>query len=92
MISKYSLNLYLHIMLIILLINRRKLLSMNDSEVYVLSIKLFVVYLICNNLSANGILNAYRIGILAMYIPIALSVFPVCLKKIWGYILVIIPL
>lgn len=95
MISKYSLsNLYLHIMLIILLINKRKLLLMKDSEVYVLSIKLFVVYLICNNLSANGIPIAYRTGILfAMYIPIALSVFPRLFKeRIWGYTLVIIPL
>lgn len=93
-ISKYSLsNLYLHLMLIPLLFNKGKILKMSNSERYVFSIKMFVVYLICNNLSANGIPIAYRTGILfAMYIPIALSIIPRLFKeRLVGYIAIIIP-
>ena len=94
MISKYSLsNLYLHVLLMLLLLNKKRISSLKDSEVYVFSIKMFVVYLICNNLSANGIPIAYRTGILfAMYIPLALSILPQLLKgRVVSY-LIIIPL
>lgn len=94
-VSKYSLsNLYLHMMLIPLLVHKNKILNMNNREMYIFSIKMYVLFLICNNLSANGIAIAYRVGILfAMYLPLALSIIPSLLKeRVLGSLFIIIPL
>lgn len=93
-VSKTSLsNLYMHIMIIPFLMNKNKLLKLEGAHNYVFALKMFVIFLVCNNLSANGMPIAYRIGIFfVMFVPIILSALPRLINRQMAYFLIIPPL
>ncbi|MBQ4532053.1 MAG: EpsG family protein [Alistipes sp.] len=86
-------NIFTHILLIPFLLNKRKILNQKDSELYVFLIKVYVGYLICNNISAGGFSIAYRIAYLfVVFIPLLWAQIPKLINRRIAYILIIIPL
>lgn len=94
-VSRFSLsNLYLHALLVPFLLCKKRVLSLKNHKIVVFAIKMFVLYLVCNNLSANGLPIAYRIGVVfSLFVPIALSVLPKLFDDpLVGYALIVIPM
>lgn len=93
-VSKTSLsNIYMHLLLLPFFLNKNKIMLLARYERYVFAVKMYVIFLICNNMSANGLDIAYRIGIFfVLFVPIALSVLPEIMDKRLSYIIIIIPL
>lgn len=93
-VSKTSLsNLYMHIMIIPFLLNKDKLMQLEGAHNYVFALKMFVLFLVCNNMSANGMQIAYRIGIFfVMFVPMILSILPRVINRQIAWFLIIPPL
>ncbi len=94
-VKRFSLsNMYMHALLVPFLVCKKRVLKFKNRKTIVFAIKMFALFLVCNNLSANGLPIAYRVGIIfSMFVPIALSVFPKLFdNQLMGYALIVIPL
>ena len=77
-------------MIIPFLVNKNKLLKLDGANNYVFALKMFVIFLVCNNLSANGMPIAYRIGIFfVMFVPIVFSILPQIIDRQLAHIIII---
>lgn len=92
--SKTSIsNIYMHLILLFFLWNRKRILRLEDSDSCILTLKLSIVSVICANLSAGTLPIAYRLAIFfSIFMPVLFSYIPQLINKQLAKIIIYIPL
>ena len=92
--SKTSIsNIYMHIIVLFLLWNKKRILNLEDSDSCILTLKLSTISIICANISAGTLPIAYRLAMLfSIFLPILFSFIPQLIDKHLAKIIIYIPL
>lgn len=92
-ISKFSTtNMFMNIMILPFLLNKKKLLKWQDGETYVLLLKIYILYLICNNFATGDFTITYRLAsYFAVYIPLLFAALPRLIDRSIAKVCIIIP-
>lgn len=93
-ISKFSTtNIFMNVMILPFLLNNRKLLKWQDGETYVLLVKLYALYLICNNLATGNFTITYRLAsYFAVFIPLLFASLPRLIDRNIAKVCIIVPI
>lgn len=92
--SKFSMtNIFLHSLLIPFLLYKNKIEALgNKKEIFVL-IKLFVCFLVCNNLATSGLTISYRLATyFVIFFPLLMTKLPQIINRKMAYSWIFIPM
>lgn len=91
--NKFSLsNVFMHIMALVFILNKRAILRLEDKESCIYSLKMMVLSIVCANLSANSLPIAYRYTVFfSVFIPVLFVYLPKIIDKRIALTLIYIP-